>query len=197
MASKSENGQRRTQAERSAITQRKIVDAAVECVADRGFGAATMTAVAERAGVTVGAIQHQFLDKDGLRVAVLEHGLERLASTLDSIEVNEMSTESRASALVDTLWSGYQEPYFRAVIEVLRSMRETDPDADRVATYLDRVRQMSDETWRRLFGADRVGSDQLLAAQRLVFGTLNGLAPERFLSGGAPGAAALARSALV
>jgi AcrR family transcriptional regulator len=196
-ASNRNKGGHRTQAQRSATTQQKIVDGAVACVADGGFGAATMAAVADRAGVTVGAIQHQFVDKDGLRVAVLEHGLQRLAAVLDEIESTGDSTESQVSALVSQLWAGYREPDFRAVIEVLRSMRETDPDTGRVVAYLDRVRQMSDAAWARLFPDGGVARDRRLAAQRLVFGALNGLALEQFLVGAPPDDAALERSVLV
>ncbi len=154
----------------------------MECVAERGLAAATMTAVAERAGVTVGAIQHQFTDKEGLRSAVLEHGLDRLAEALRSIPATGNSLNDRVQTLVDELWSGYREPDFRAMIEILRSMREADGDGSRAASYLEQVLELSGSTWRRLF-PDVVDEQAVMASQRLVFGALNGLALEQFLLG--------------
>ena len=65
----------RTQEERSLSTRAKVVAAASECLAELGFRGATMGAIADRAGVSWGAIQHQFGEKDALLDAVLEDAI--------------------------------------------------------------------------------------------------------------------------
>jgi TetR/AcrR family transcriptional regulator, regulator of cefoperazone and chloramphenicol sensitivity len=47
----------------------RIIDAALSCFAERGARAASMKAIAETAGVSVGLVQHHFKTKDNLRKA--------------------------------------------------------------------------------------------------------------------------------
>jgi len=66
-------GVRRTQAERSGETRRRILDAAVQLLGERGYAGLRTTDVAEAAGVSKGAQTHHFPSKDDLVVAVVEH----------------------------------------------------------------------------------------------------------------------------
>ena len=52
----------------------KIRNAALDMYAEQGEDRVSMRAVAARAGVTVGLVQHHFKTKDGLRQAVDEFG---------------------------------------------------------------------------------------------------------------------------
>jgi AcrR family transcriptional regulator len=63
---------RRTQADRTAATRAALVDAARQRFGTRGYAAVGTTEVAEAAGVTRGALYHQFTDKAELFAAVAE-----------------------------------------------------------------------------------------------------------------------------
>jgi AcrR family transcriptional regulator len=63
---------RRTQEERSAATRGALVDAARTLWAERGYGAVGTPEIAKAAGVTRGAMYHQFADKAALFLAVVE-----------------------------------------------------------------------------------------------------------------------------
>jgi AcrR family transcriptional regulator len=63
---------RRTQAERSAATQEALLAAARRLWGERGYAAVSTPEIAEAAGVTRGAMYHQFPDKTALFVFVLE-----------------------------------------------------------------------------------------------------------------------------
>lgn len=63
---------RRTQAERSAATQGALVDAARRLWGERGYAAVSTPEIAKAAGVTRGAMYHQYGDKSELFLAVLE-----------------------------------------------------------------------------------------------------------------------------
>src|SRR3712207_8939771 len=68
------------QAERRARTQARLLDAAVECLADLGYAATTTIDVARRAGVSRGAQQHHFRTKAELMAAAIDHAFtQRLA----------------------------------------------------------------------------------------------------------------------
>ena len=64
--------QRRTQADRSAATREALIRAARPLFAADGFGAVSAEAIARAAGVTRGAMYHQFADKTEVYAAVLE-----------------------------------------------------------------------------------------------------------------------------
>jgi AcrR family transcriptional regulator len=61
-----------SQSERSAGTRRRILDAARELYAERGWAATPLDDVARAAGVTKGAVYHHFSDKTQLLRAVYE-----------------------------------------------------------------------------------------------------------------------------
>jgi len=63
---------RRTQAERSATTRAALLRAARELFAEHGYAGAGREEIAERAGVTRGALYHHFANKQQLFVAVVE-----------------------------------------------------------------------------------------------------------------------------
>lgn len=63
---------RRTQSERSAATRQALVDAGRELFGRLGYGSVSTSAIADAAGVSRGALYHQFVDKQALFVAVFE-----------------------------------------------------------------------------------------------------------------------------
>ena len=68
---------RRTQAERSEETRRRILDAALVLLGERGYAGLRTLDVAQAAGVSKGAQTHHFPSKDELVVAVVEHVFQR------------------------------------------------------------------------------------------------------------------------
>jgi AcrR family transcriptional regulator len=63
---------KRTQAQRSAATRRALVAAARPLFSERGYAAVGTDEIARAAGVTRGALYHQFAGKEELFVAVYE-----------------------------------------------------------------------------------------------------------------------------
>jgi AcrR family transcriptional regulator len=63
---------RRTQAQRTAATRAQLIGASRKLFADNGFAEVSTQAIVAAAGVTRGALYHQFDDKAGLFAAVYE-----------------------------------------------------------------------------------------------------------------------------
>jgi len=84
---------RRTQADRSATTRDALVAAARRLFAEQGFGEVPTDAIVAAAGVTRGALYHQFVDKTALFEAVFEaveaDVARRLAETVASAGVSD------------------------------------------------------------------------------------------------------------
>ena len=66
------NGSHRTQAERTAATRAALIKTARKLFADKGFADVSTQAIVAAAGVTRGALYHQFDDKAALFAAVYE-----------------------------------------------------------------------------------------------------------------------------
>jgi len=64
---------RRSQAERSEDTQLKLCQAAVALLTEVGYANLTTALIAERAGVSKGAMAHHFPTKDDMMVAAIRH----------------------------------------------------------------------------------------------------------------------------
>src|SRR3954447_17394488 len=58
--------------ERRAPTRRRLLDAAMEIVAKRGFDGASIDAIARKAGFSVGAVYSNFAGKDDLFLALFD-----------------------------------------------------------------------------------------------------------------------------
>lgn len=66
------NGSRMTQAERTALSDRKMFDAAVLLINERGTQKTTLKEIGERAGYSRGLANYRFGSKDGLMLELFE-----------------------------------------------------------------------------------------------------------------------------
>lgn len=73
---------RRTQADRTAATRAALITAARVLISEQGFSAVGTQAIAAAAGVTRGALYHQFADKAELFMAVFEEIEEELLAQI-------------------------------------------------------------------------------------------------------------------
>ncbi|WP_338772886.1 helix-turn-helix domain-containing protein [Nocardia vulneris] len=93
------NADRRTQAERSAATRAAVIRAARELFGRFGYGAVSTVAVAEAAGVSRGALYHQFSEKRELFEAVFED-LERSLVEVIGTAVAEARSDDPIAGLI-------------------------------------------------------------------------------------------------
>ncbi|MCM2422529.1 TetR/AcrR family transcriptional regulator [Streptomyces sp. RKAG293] len=105
--------------DRSRATRRKLLEAAVSCLAERGWSGSTVSAVAERAGVTRGAAQHHFPTREDLFTAAIEHVAEEwLDAVRERARALPRDGASRTRAVVDMLVGVYTGPLFRAALHL-------------------------------------------------------------------------------
>jgi AcrR family transcriptional regulator len=82
---------KRTQADRSAQTQARLVAAARPLFARKGYAAVGTDEIARAAGVTRGALYHQFAGKEELFVAVFEQVETDLMERMDRLVADTVS----------------------------------------------------------------------------------------------------------
>lgn len=109
---------RRTQAERTAETRSRLIEATIGCLVDRGHSGTTTLAVCERAGVSHGSLLHHF----GRRETLLGEALREVSGRLRERAVGRLRAlpagPQRVEALVDVLWEAFGAPEFKAVLEL-------------------------------------------------------------------------------
>src|SRR5688500_2725391 len=109
---------RRTQEERSTATRAALVDAARRLFGERGYAAVGTPQIAEAAGVTRGAMYHQFADKAALFRAVVERVEEDLTGRLGEAVVAAGAQDPAAAlrAAADGWLDASQEPEVRQIV---------------------------------------------------------------------------------
>lgn len=104
--------------ERSRTTRRRLLDAAVECLAEVGWSGSTVAVVAQRAGVSRGAAQHHFPTREDMYTAAIRHVAElRIAELRESVKRLPKGAP-RIEALVELLVDLYTGPSFRAALQL-------------------------------------------------------------------------------
>ncbi len=71
--------------ERGKLRVAALMDSGAAVIAERGYGAATMTEIAARAGASIGSLYQFFPSKEVLADALLKRYGERMAAALDAV----------------------------------------------------------------------------------------------------------------
>jgi AcrR family transcriptional regulator len=115
---------RRTQAERTAATRSRVLDATVDALVEDGYAATTISHIQERAGVARGTLLHHFPTRAALLVAVVEDIAARRLDVLDRRAGARPSGDWDEA--IDLVWRDLQSPAFLAALELWVAAR-TDP----------------------------------------------------------------------
>lgn len=173
---------RPTQAERSAATRARILDATIECLQEYGYAGTSTPKIAQRAGVSRSGQIHQFPTKVELVTSAVEHLLgRRRAEFIEAFERLPAGTNP-AVAAIDLLWSMVQGPTFAAWLELAVAARTDKELRPAVASMTNRLRATIEETFRELFPPPPVSNPFYEVAPRFAFALLDGLAIARGIS---------------
>lgn len=109
---------RRTQAQRSATTQRLLLDATVSCLVELGYGGTTTAAVAQRAGVSRGAQLHHFGTRQQLIGAAVEHLAAQRLETVQFKVAALTDDARRPRRTLDLMADALSGPLYAATVEL-------------------------------------------------------------------------------
>jgi AcrR family transcriptional regulator len=129
--------------ERSVATRAALLDAAIECLVERGYAATTTIETVRRAGVSRGAQLHHFPTKAQLMAEAVEHLFDRRRAEFREAFAAIDPKADRLDAALELLWSIFQGPAFVAWTELWVAAR-TDPEL--AVAVLDVERHFTAET---------------------------------------------------
>jgi len=134
------------QAQKSAATRSLIVEAAIRCFVDLGYGRTTTMRIAEAAGLSRGAMLHHFPSKiDIVKAAVEALHAKRLKAFRKSVSRAPPAGKGRVHVAVQAYWEHVRHPTFVAFFELSVAAR-TDPDLEAI---LRPAQAAFDEEWYR------------------------------------------------
>jgi AcrR family transcriptional regulator len=155
---------RRTQADRSTRTRERVILAAIEVLHTRGYSGTTVKLIKDAAGISLGALQHQFPTKANLMAAVVDRILDnRMAIHRRAIEKIE-DRSGRISAILDSAWANAATPQFAAMLEI-QLARRSDPELEMEAGKVFRAKDAQMESWLTSITAIEPGEKAMLFHQ--------------------------------
>jgi AcrR family transcriptional regulator len=164
-----------TQQERRDATKGKLLDATIAILLESGYAGTTTRAVAERAGVTVGAQTHHFPH----RVDLVGAAVERLTDQR-VVAVGEKATglpadrKARARAALELLWADFSSDLFTVIVKLWVAAAD-DPDLYARLVPLEReVSRQIAAAMEEFWGPER--PDDLAARVTTALATMRGLA---------------------
>ena len=82
-----------------SAAQTRILDAALELIAEHSVGGTSLQMIADAVGVTKAAVYHQFKTKEQIVIALTERELGGLEEALEAAEAQDHRTQARAVLL--------------------------------------------------------------------------------------------------
>jgi AcrR family transcriptional regulator len=162
--------------QRSQATRRRLLDAAVDELVERGYARLTTHGVAARAGVSRGAEQHHFRSRAELMAEAIDHLAERQLGELREQAGVLAGGPARTERVLDLLMDQYSGPLFAATIELSLAARG---DEELRAAILPRERALSRDIQRRasgLFGSELAARPGFEGRLAVALSTVRGLA---------------------
>jgi AcrR family transcriptional regulator len=142
---------RLTQDEKTAETRRRLLDAAILCLIDRGYANTTTSEIAERAGLSRGAQLYHFPKKEELLTCAVEHLFSLMFGEMKE-KVSRLTSENdRRAMAIDLLWEIANGRLMTAWLELVVASRTDSYLRESVSGVNDRMAAFIDQSFKELF----------------------------------------------
>jgi AcrR family transcriptional regulator len=165
-ATAAREGQREPQQERSRLTRQRLLEAAIDCLAEYGWSGTTVAVVAERAGMSRGAAQHHFRTREELVTAAVQHMALVRREEIRRQAARLPSGARRTEEVLDLLAGHFVGPVFAAALQLWVAAATDAQLRDVVAPLEARIGRETHRFAVELLGADeaRPGVREAVAA---------------------------------
>lgn len=109
---------REPQQDRSRATRQRLLETAVECLAELGWANTSVVVVAERAAVSRGAAQHHFPTREALITAALRYGADARVVEFRRQVARLPDGPDRTLAVLELITGIYLGPLFRGALQL-------------------------------------------------------------------------------
>lgn len=150
---------RRTQKERSEETSRRLMEATVDLLHDRGFWRLSTPDIAAHAGVSRGALTHHFESREEIIVRSVQDMLEKVTAGLHRFALDFAEREGTSDEIVDYLWHVLADRLFYVTLEYLPEARHNAGFRARLVPVVREFHAGLDAVWSVLASRNRVDAD--------------------------------------
>ncbi|MFT5606168.1 MAG: AcrR family transcriptional regulator, partial [Paracoccaceae bacterium] len=169
------------QAQKTQIAREKIINAVISLINEGGFGAASSSKIAQRAGFTWGAVQHHFGSKEDILAAILDQSHLRFTELMSAKDIAAWTLKKRTDEFVERMWLHYQSDLYVATLEILLAMRKNPVQLSDV--QLQQQSSSHAHTMQEWFGDSSLDDGALLEALIYTHTFLTGLMIEQVFEG--------------
>lgn len=157
---------REPQQERSRITRQRLLEAAIDGLAEYGWSGTTVAVVAERAGVSRGAAQHHFRTREELVTAAVQHMAQVRREEIRRQAARLPPGGRRTEEVLDLLAEHFVGPVFAAALHLWVAAATDAQLRDVVAPLEARIGRETHRFAVELLSADesRPGVREVVAA---------------------------------
>jgi len=155
-----------------------VMSAVVESIGEIGYPKTTATEIARRAGVSWGAVQHHFGDKEGILVAVLEESFNRFVDALAGPIEADLPLAARVSLFIDRSWLHFGSTQYRSTYEILINL-----PTDLAPAWQIEALATWNRIWSDFFPERSIPRRQVVNIMRYTVSVLSGLATMNMLEG--------------
>ncbi len=138
----------------SSDTRRRLIEAAIDLLNQRGLAGTTFVDVAKRAGLSRGAVHHHYASRTELLEDVLDHISASLTRDVQAQLQSVPGASPSLNALVDFAWEQMNGPAYLAYQQISSGLRGDMTDRPRLAGKLRAVT----DAWTQAAGTLRSDS---------------------------------------
>jgi len=170
---------RPTQDEKTAETRRRLLDAAVDCLIERGYSNTTTSEIADRAGLSRGAQLYHFPTKEELITRAVEHLFEMMFGEMKEKVSRLTNVNDRRAIAIDLLWEISNGRMMTAWIELTVASRTDAYLRASVRAADERATEFVARSFRELFPRPEGANVDYDLIPHMVIGLLETMAQQR------------------
>jgi AcrR family transcriptional regulator len=171
---KRRRARRKTQEERSTATRDALIRAAIDLIAERGYAATTTNLVADRAGLSCGALQHHFKSRDELIAAVMEQLRREVSFRVDPAPLINRALQDRIDAIVEHYRAMCLSREYRAALNLWIGIDQDSALFGELRKQTRGGQEGTAEDWQAIFQDLEIDPTALRSIRRIVMGSIRG-----------------------
>lgn len=172
--------ERKPHAKRRSDSRTLILEAAVQTLAEDGYGGATTVVIQRVAGVSRGRLLHYFPSRDDLLIAAAQHlAAERINEMEEWFDVapeHATSGTQRIDYAVTLLWRTFRQPYFWAAMELWIAARTDVALRAELREAERRLGRAIEHVIATMFGPVHSSHPEFASLRELLFTSMRGTA---------------------
>lgn len=148
---------RKTQQERTAETTESLLKATIDLLHDRGFYRMSTVEIAERAGVSRGALNHHFTSKEEIVVSAIRQQLRDSTARLHKMALTIREEGGSTDRIVDFIWSLMTDRLYYVTMEYMPEARHNEDFKSEIVVVVKEFHEGLNAVWAEL--ANQIGAD--------------------------------------